>query len=122
MPGQIGTAELLAMNFYVGAGGQWYRNNSSGNGDHGDNHTHLIGTESAPGYNPTTNPNPATVLTVSKIEFKIRLAGRPIKRVWLIRTPDGDFLMPHMPQDLNAEERRIARNLYDVLPPALSAE
>jgi hypothetical protein len=72
---------------------------------------------------PTSSAlNPPQAITVSKIEFKIRLAGRPIKRVWLIRTPDGDFLMPHMPQDLNAEERRIARNLYDVLPPALSAE
>lgn len=120
--GQILVQALLDQNFHVGAGGQWYRDHNSGNGDVGDNHTHLIGDESSPGYDPVNNRNPARLLSVSKVELKIRLAGREITRVWLLRTPSGDFLMPHHGPSVNKEEAQIARRLYDALPSVLVAE
>jgi hypothetical protein len=121
-PGQIAVQELLDQNFHLGAGGQWYRDHNYGNRDVGDNHTHLIGDTITPGYHPVTNRNPAQVLTVSKIELKIRLEGRPVTRVWLIRAVAGDFLLPHHGPGVNREEATIARRLYDALPSVLVAE
>ncbi|MGH6680113.1 MAG: hypothetical protein ACREDL_14575 [Bradyrhizobium sp.] len=121
-PGRISRSELEADNFYEGAGGQWYRTHNYGNGDAADNHTHLIGTMAAVGYDPVRNPHPPEVLTVERIELKIRLTGRDIRRVWLLRTPEGDFLMPHHDQGINLEEVRTARRLFDALPRSLNAE
>lgn len=122
MPGQILTNKLKELNFHQGAGGQWYRAHSSGNGDPSDNHTHLIGTSSTPGYDPVRNPKPDELLTVTDVEFKIRLTGQDISRVWLVRTVEGDFLMPHHRPGTSKEVARIARQLYDALPSELSAE
>ncbi|MCF3946567.1 hypothetical protein AiwAL_09030 [Acidiphilium sp. AL] len=121
-PGRISRLELEADNFHEGAGGQWYRDHNYGNRDVGDNHTHLIGVMRTFGYDPVTNPRPPEILVVDRIEFKIRLAGRNVCRVWLIKTTEGDFLMPVLPRGINTEEARIARRLFDALPSSLSAE
>ena len=121
-PGQISRSDLQDENFYVGAAGQWYRDHNWGNGDAGDNHTHLIGAMQQVGYHPVNNPHPPQVLVVNQIELKIRLTGRGIKRIWLVRTQAGDFLMPHLPEGTNNEEAAIARRLFDALPRSLNAE
>ena len=120
--GWISKSDLLELNFYPGAGGQWYRNFSGGNGDSSDNHTHLIGAMKQPGYDPSKNTKPAEVLQVDKIEFKMRFDGRGIQRVWLVQTPEGDFLLPHLASTLNVEEATLARRLFDALPPSLNAQ
>lgn len=116
--------ELKELNFHPGAGGQWYRDHSRGNGDPSDNHTHLIGRNHTEGYDPSRRGSGIDTLQVEKIEFKMRLTGRGIMRVWLVRMTDGTFKLPIFAQiqGLNAEEREVARALYDVLPSKLRAE
>ncbi|MDB5373739.1 MAG: hypothetical protein JWP04_2381 [Belnapia sp.] len=112
-------AELLAGEFYAGAGGQWYCNSGLGNRDNGDNHMHLMGTTSTPGYDPVNNRNPATVLAVERVELKLRCPGQPIQRVWLLRMVSGVFAMPINLQGLNRMEELIAAEMFAMLPAAL---
>lgn len=111
--------ELRAGEFYPGAGGQWYCNSGLGNRDNGDNHMHLMGTTSTPGYDPVRNPNPQNALTVDRVELKLRCAGQPIQRVWLLRMVNGTFAMPINLQGCNRMEELIAAEMFAMLPAAL---
>jgi hypothetical protein len=116
-------SELIKLGYVDDAGGQWYKYPEGCPDDmKGDNHVHLIGKTSSPGYDPVRNRNPAKVLTVEKIELKLRFLNRNIQRVWLIRQEGGSFSLPiKVPNYLNQAEIDFAVTLYDDVPAKLKS-
>ena len=120
-------SELIESGFERDAGGQWYQYSLMGNWgkrpENGswvaqskpDNHTHLMGNNVTPGYDPVTTPNPEPSLDVTRVELKLR-AGDEIRRVWLNRRNDGKFDAPLLRGALTMQETAIAREMFALLP------
>jgi hypothetical protein len=108
-------SDLKDLGYVDDAGGQWYKYpDGCPENMRGDNHVHLIGKSSSPGYDPVRNRNPAKILTVEKVELKMRFDRRNIQRVWLIRQESGVFSLPiKVPNYLNDAEREFALSLFN---------
>ena len=108
-------ADLRNLGFKKGSGGQWYQPNESS-----DFHVHLIGMNSAPGYDPTTNPGAPEVLMVKKVELKVSQSHR----WWGEIQDDGTFKFDSTKiagKEWGAVKRHKAAELLKIVPGALIA-
>ena len=79
---EISHSDLKKAGFEKGQGAHWYNPKKSS-----DEHAHLMGTNTTPGYDPVTNKNPPEFLKVEKVEIKVSVKNR----WWGDKQRDGTF-------------------------------